>query len=385
MLKKSTRRILSAAVAAVMTVSMTALPASAACGLDFSKLFSGSGSSGLSGLFGNNTSASNGSCNTSTQSCYTGSSGNSISGILNNIIGGRNNTQSGNANNGTCNTGASGNSVSGILSNILGGGNNQCGNTNSGNCYTNTQDCNTNNNNCNTNTAQSGRNNNILNAISNILGGNNTSSGNNCNTDTNNCPPVNYPASDCTPADCTVNDCAGTDCTTDSGCTASDCADDGCETPVTPPADNTNTNNNTPPTDNTDNTADAEFSRQAEEILTLVNAERAKAGLAPLTLEIKLCEAADIRAEEITQAFSHTRPDGTSCFTAVEETGYDDYRALGENIAAGQRTAEVVMDGWMNSPGHKANILSEDFTKLGIGYVKTANGYQNYWVQMFAS
>ena len=116
----------------------------------------------------------------------------------------------------------------------------------------------------------------------------------------------------------------------------------------------------------------------AEAVASLVNAARRDAGLSELELDADLCAAAQARAQEIAQSFSHTRPDGSSCFTILEEFGVS-YRAAGENIAMGQRTPEEVMDGWMNSSGHRANILSSNYTQIGVGYV--AQG--NYWTQLF--
>lgn len=120
----------------------------------------------------------------------------------------------------------------------------------------------------------------------------------------------------------------------------------------------------------------------AAEVLKLVNKERKKHGLSALTLDEKLCRAADKRAKETVSLFSHTRPDGTSCFTILEEYGIG-YRSVGENIAAGQRTAKDVVASWMNSPGHRANILSSSYEKLGVGLVKASSGYGYYWVQLF--
>lgn len=117
-------------------------------------------------------------------------------------------------------------------------------------------------------------------------------------------------------------------------------------------------------------------------VLDLVNAARAENGKSPLTLDDALCGAAQLRAEEIVQSFSHTRPNGTTCFTAIDEAGIS-YRALGENIAAGQSSPASVMDSWMNSEGHRKNILSGDFSSIGIGYVNSGSGYGHYWVQMF--
>lgn len=119
----------------------------------------------------------------------------------------------------------------------------------------------------------------------------------------------------------------------------------------------------------------------AQQVLALVNAERRKAGVAPLTLSAELQSAAAIRAEEITQKFSHTRPDGTNFQTILPNSRY--YIA-GENIAAGNSTAAKVVQQWMNSPGHRANILRSEYTELGVGYVYKENSqYKHYWVQIF--
>ena len=119
----------------------------------------------------------------------------------------------------------------------------------------------------------------------------------------------------------------------------------------------------------------------AAAVASLVNAARQDAGLSELELDADLCAAAQARAQEIAQSFSHTRPDGSSCFTILEEFGVS-YRAAGENIAMGQRTPEEVMDGWMNSSGHRANILNGTFTSIGVGYyVDGADAA--HWVQIF--
>ena len=119
----------------------------------------------------------------------------------------------------------------------------------------------------------------------------------------------------------------------------------------------------------------------ARQVLALVNEERCKVGVAPLTLSAELQSAAAIRAEEITQKFSHTRPDGTNFQTILPNSRY--YIA-GENIAAGNSTAAKVVQQWMNSPGHRANILRSEYTELGVGYVYKENSqYKHYWVQIF--
>lgn len=115
-------------------------------------------------------------------------------------------------------------------------------------------------------------------------------------------------------------------------------------------------------------------------VLTLVNEERQKAGLNALTLDLTASAAAQVRAKEIVTTFSHTRPDGSSFATALKEQGIY-YRQAGENIAYGQKTPEQVMEGWMNSSGHRANILRPSFTHIGVGY-EQVNGV-NYWTQLF--
>lgn len=119
----------------------------------------------------------------------------------------------------------------------------------------------------------------------------------------------------------------------------------------------------------------------AEQVVKLVNEERAKAGLSALTIDTNVEAAAQVRAREIKQSFSHTRPDGSKFSTALQEQGVS-YKGAGENIAWGQKSPEAVMQAWMNSDGHRANILNAKFTKIGVGYYQDANG-TNYWTQLF--
>ena len=116
-------------------------------------------------------------------------------------------------------------------------------------------------------------------------------------------------------------------------------------------------------------------------VLKLVNEERAKAGLPALTLHAGATRAAQQRAREIEAAFSHTRPDGSNFTTALTAAGVI-YRAAGENIAYGQKSAGQVMQDWMNSAGHRANIMNGNFTSIGIGHYKSAAGV-DYWTQLF--
>lgn len=119
-----------------------------------------------------------------------------------------------------------------------------------------------------------------------------------------------------------------------------------------------------------------------KEVLALVNKERAKEGLAELKMSSSLNAVAATRAKELTEVFSHTRPNGRDCFTALTDAGIQ-YSSVGENIAAGQATPKKVVESWMNSEGHRANIMSEDYTHMGLGYYRTSKGYQHYWAQIF--
>lgn len=117
------------------------------------------------------------------------------------------------------------------------------------------------------------------------------------------------------------------------------------------------------------------------EVVRLVNEERAKEGLSALTLSERVQAAAMVRAAECEQSFSHTRPDGSSFSTALKEQNVT-YRSAGENIAWGQRSPEEVITAWMNSSGHRANIMNPNYTTIGVGYYKNANGTR-YWCQLF--
>ncbi|MBO5033886.1 MAG: hypothetical protein J6D08_18770 [Lachnospiraceae bacterium] len=146
-----------------------------------------------------------------------------------------------------------------------------------------------------------------------------------------------------------------------------------------PGADNNTPDTNQPGTDN--DVPDTEALSYTEQVVALVNAERAKAGLNALTLDTEIASAALVRAKETEISFSHTRPDGRHFSTALSDIGIN-FRGAGENIAWGQRSPEQVMNGWMNSEGHRANILNPNYTKIGVGYYQNAAG-TNYWTQLF--
>lgn len=121
----------------------------------------------------------------------------------------------------------------------------------------------------------------------------------------------------------------------------------------------------------------------AEEVVDIVNAERSAQKKSALKSDDTLNDIAAQRAREISQKFSHTRPDGTKCSSLLQENGIVNVYA-GENIAAGHTSAESVMDTWMNSEGHRRNILSDNYTRIGVGAYKASDGYV-YWVQIFTS
>ncbi len=129
--------------------------------------------------------------------------------------------------------------------------------------------------------------------------------------------------------------------------------------------------------------ATASAPSREEIILDIVNEERAKLGVAPLVLNATMNKAAALRAQEITTLFSHTRPDGTDCFTVYSEFNIS-YRTAGENIAAGNSTAAATAQQWINSQGHYENMIDPNYTEMGVGYAYSANSqYGHYWVQIF--
>lgn len=127
-------------------------------------------------------------------------------------------------------------------------------------------------------------------------------------------------------------------------------------------------------------TIDASVTKYESEVVSLVNAERAKNGLSPLTQDWELSRVARYKSQDMkdNSYFSHTSPIYGSPFDMIKSFGIS-YRTAGENIAKGQSTPQAVVNAWMNSSGHRANILNRSYTKIGVGYV--ADG--KYWTQMF--
>ena len=116
-----------------------------------------------------------------------------------------------------------------------------------------------------------------------------------------------------------------------------------------------------------------------QDVIRLVNIERANVGLPALKNDWELARVAEFKSKDMHDKnyFSHTSPTYGSPFTMMKNFGIT-YKSAGENIAKGQRTAAEVVQAWMNSEGHRANILSKNFTHIGVGYVEG-----NYWTQMF--
>lgn len=143
--------------------------------------------------------------------------------------------------------------------------------------------------------------------------------------------------------------------------------------------DGTENTGNTGSTGNNSDTA----AQYAQEVLKLVNEERAKQGIKALTLSDELTEVANIKAKDlaVNNYFDHTSPTYGSPFEMMRNFGIA-FSTAGENIASGQRSPQSVMTSWMNSDGHRANILNPSFTQLGVGY-SDGGVYGTVWVQMF--
>lgn len=129
----------------------------------------------------------------------------------------------------------------------------------------------------------------------------------------------------------------------------------------------------------------AELARTRAEVVELTNRERARAGLRPLAEDPLLAAAAQAYSTDMATRdfYSHTSPEGTQPWDRAAAAG-SRRRTIGENIACGQRSAAEVVEGWMNSPGHRANILKPDFTHLGTGFAGGGRA-ATYWTQLFGA
>lgn len=126
--------------------------------------------------------------------------------------------------------------------------------------------------------------------------------------------------------------------------------------------------------------SDSTASAYEAEVIRLVNKVRVESGLRPLAANWELSRVARFKSRDMrdNHYFSHTSPTYGSPFQMMRDFGLS-FRTAGENIAYGQRTPQAVVDAWMNSSGHRANILNDSYTQIGVGYV--ADG--RYWTQMF--
>lgn len=126
-----------------------------------------------------------------------------------------------------------------------------------------------------------------------------------------------------------------------------------------------------------------DFNAFQQKVLEIVNVERAKVGAKALTLNSKLSNVATAKSQDMINKnyFDHNSPTYGSPFDMMKQFGIS-YKTAGENIAMGQTSPEEVMNSWMNSSGHRKNILNPSFTEIGVGIAKNSKG-QLYWTQMF--
>ena len=117
----------------------------------------------------------------------------------------------------------------------------------------------------------------------------------------------------------------------------------------------------------------------ARQVIVLVNQERGKQGLPALRENAQLMDSASVRSQELVTKFAHERPNGEQGYQLAFRAGFN---TVGENIAYGYLSAEQVMEGWMNSPGHRANILNTGFSEIGVGCYRGSDG-RLYWTQLF--
>ena len=146
------------------------------------------------------------------------------------------------------------------------------------------------------------------------------------------------------------------------------------------PTNQQNNTTTTPPTTSNPTTTTSDVNAFEQEVVKLTNAERTKAGLKALQTDDKLMAAAREKSQDMQSKkyFSHTSPTFGSPFDRMKALGIT-YKSAGENIAQGQRSPQEVVQAWMDSPGHRANILNANYTHIGVGYVKSGN----YWTQQF--
>ncbi|MCR1390034.1 CAP domain-containing protein [Clostridioides difficile] len=150
------------------------------------------------------------------------------------------------------------------------------------------------------------------------------------------------------------------------------------------PEDNNNSDSTNKPDDNNNSGSTSEnFSAYQKEVVDLVNVERAKAGLNPLTLDSSISNVATKKSQDMidNNYFSHNSPTYGSPFDMLKKFGVS-YKTAGENIAMGQKTPKEVVSAWMNSEGHRKNIMNPNFSKIGVGVAQKSGG-SIYWTQIF--
>ncbi|VIH41194.1 sporulation protein [Clostridioides difficile] len=150
------------------------------------------------------------------------------------------------------------------------------------------------------------------------------------------------------------------------------------------PDDNNNSGSTDKPNDNNNSGSTSEnFSAYQKEVVDLVNIERSKAGLNPLTLDSSISNVATKKSQDMidNNYFSHNSPTYGSPFDMLKKFGIS-YKTAGENIAMGQKTPKEVVNAWMNSEGHRKNIMNPNFSKIGVGVAQKSGG-SIYWTQIF--
>lgn len=206
----------------------------------------------------------------------------------------------------------------------------------------------------------------------------------NCTNNSGNCTTGNCTnkSNDCTTGSCTNSsvNCKNGNCDDDT-CTTGDCADgsdNNTETGTEPGSEPSAPENGSNSGSNSSGTT--AVSSYEQQVVTLVNEERAKYGLSALTLNEDLSSVARLKSQDMkdNNYFSHTSPTYGTPFEMMKSFGIS-YKSAGENIAKGQKTPQEVVTAWMNSEGHRANILSSSYTQIGVGHVSSGN----YWTQLF--
>ncbi|MDI0326548.1 CAP domain-containing protein [Clostridioides difficile] len=149
------------------------------------------------------------------------------------------------------------------------------------------------------------------------------------------------------------------------------------------PEDNNSDSTNKPDDNNNSGSTSENFSAYQKEVVDLVNIERAKAGLNPLTLDSSISNVATKKSQDMidNNYFSHNSPTYGSPFDMLKKFGIS-YKTAGENIAMGQKTPKEVVNAWMNSEGHRKNIMNPNFSKIGVGVAQKSGG-SIYWTQIF--